>query len=106
MFKILESEYHMRITEQGQNHFFWVIFKFETCLLIVYFLKVLWFKVVFPIALLAHIYKYNHINNKADWSNTYFFYAEQRSSTHESSGNHDPMAIIPKYDRKSEMPKD
>lgn len=37
---------------------------------------------------------------------TYFFNAEQRSSTNKSSRNHNPVAVIPKYDRESEMPED
>ena len=68
-------------------------------MLIEYFIKVL-----FPIISLAH--RYNSMNNLVESRDTYFFYAEQRSSTNESSGNHNPMAIIPKYDRKSEMPED
>ena len=31
---------------------------------------------------------------------TYFFYAEQRSSTDESCRNNYPMAIIPEYDKR------
>ena len=34
---------------RGSNHFFWLCFKFDKCWLIVYFIRVLWFRVSFPI---------------------------------------------------------
>jgi hypothetical protein len=36
----------------------------------------------------------------------YFFYAEQGSSTDKSGRDYNPVAIIPKYNRKSQMPED
>lgn len=37
---------------------------------------------------------------------SYFFNAEQGSGADESGWNHNPVAVIPKNDRKSQMPKD
>jgi len=31
------------------NHFFWLYFKFNKCWLIIYFIRILWFRVSFPI---------------------------------------------------------
>jgi hypothetical protein len=36
----------------------------------------------------------------------HFFYAEQGSSTDKSGRDYNPVAIIPKYNRKSQMPED
>ena len=34
---------------RGSNHLFWLFFKFDKCWLIIYFIRVLWFRVSFPI---------------------------------------------------------
>lgn len=61
---------------RGLNYFFWFFFKFDKCWLIVYFIRVLWFRVFFFIWFFWILYLklWLDLFIKKNWFNIFFMY--------------------------------